>query len=185
MSYTIKEVLSGINEPVSIDDAKEHLRVTGTDEDDYILALTTVARKHVENETGLTLHGATYDYFIDEFPDDDIELPFPPLLAVTYVKYYNGSNVLTTLVEDTDYIVDANGNPGRIEAITSWPYTYDRRSAVQVRFTAGYSDYAEINPLAIHAMKLKLSILYENREGDDKLEEGLTRVINKIRSVRF
>ena len=183
---TLKEVIGTTYEPISLDEAKDHLRVTGTDEDSYIVALITVARKYVENDLGDTLHSATFDYFLDEFPSGDIELPNPPLIDVTHVKYYDADNTLQTLVEDTDYRVDSNAIPGIIEVIDSWPYSYDRTSAVQIRFTAGYDDFSDIDPMAVHAMKIKLALLYDKRDGvDEKMEQGLDKILQKLRKTRF
>ncbi len=142
---TLREVVGSSEEAISLDVAKEHLRVTNTDEDSYILEIITAARSYVENEIGETLHKATYNYYLDEFPDDDIEAPLPPLTSVTHVKYYDTDNALQTLVADTDYRVDANSIPGVIELIDSWPSTYDRTAAVQIQFVGGESDYLQIN----------------------------------------
>lgn len=180
----IVEVPGTINEPVSLDDAKEHLRVSHSDEDNYILSLTTVARKMVERELDETLHSATYDYYLYGFPSGNIELPKPPLMGVTHVKYYDLDNVLQTLYEDVDYFVTTLTDPGMIEVIDTWPDTYERGAAVQIRYTAGQTA-ENIQPDILHAMKLKISLLYNDREGTDEFEGGYIRLINKLRKPKF
>jgi len=183
---TLREVVGTVNEPVSLADAKEHLRISHTEEDNYILLLITTARRYLENELGEAIHSATYDYYLDDFPSGDITLPIDPLISVTHVKYYDADNVLQTLVEDTDYRVDSNSLPGVIEEIGTWPFVYDRTSAVQIRFTAGPSDFSDIDPLKIHAMKLKIALDYGVREGSDKqMREGLENLILKLRKASF
>ena len=183
---TLREVIGSELEPIDLDSAKEHLRVTNTDEDSYIVDIITAARKYVENEIGETLHQATYNYYLDNFPSGDIEMPEPPLQSVTYVKYYDSDNSLQTLVADTDYRVDANSIPGVIEVIGSWPATYDRTSAVQIQFVAGESDYSQIDPNVIHNIKLKLAMFYEDREGEDeKKTKVLQNTLNKVKTPSF
>lgn len=45
-------------EPVSLDEAKLHLRVVGADEDTLIAACIAAARNHCENELGIGLSDA-------------------------------------------------------------------------------------------------------------------------------
>lgn len=183
---TLREVIGSAEEPISLDAAKEHLRVTNTDEDGYILELITVARSYVENEIGETLHKATYNYYLDCFPPDDIEVPVPPLASVTHVKYYDTDNTLQTLVKDNDYRVDANSIPGVIEVIDSWPATYDRTAAVQIQFIGGESDYLQIDKNTLHNMKLKLAMLYDDRQGEDeKKAKVLQTTLNKLKTPSF
>ena len=182
---TLREVAGTIQEPITLSEAKEHLRVTHDQEDSYILTLITAGRRFVENELGETLHSQTYDYFLDEFPSGNIELPKPPLISVTHIKYYDTDNAQQTLVVDTDYRVDDNSIPGIIEVIDSWPATYDRTSAVEIRFTGGYSNLSEIDPQKIHCMKLQLSILYADREGVTAEANALESMLNKLKHPSF
>lgn len=183
---TLREVDGAIYEPVSLQEAKEHLRVTGESEDHYIEGLISAARMFVEHELDETFRSVTYDYYLDEFPSDDIVMPEPPLISVTHVKYYDQDNTLQTLVEDTDYRVDTNSLPGVIEVIDSWPYTYDRTSAVNIRFVSGYSDISTIDPMVLHCIKLKISLLFEDREGgNNAIEKGLEYNLNKLKNPIF
>lgn len=183
---TLREVIGSAEEPISLDSAKEHLRVTNTDEDGYIIELITVARKYVENEIGETLHRATYNYYMDTFPSGNIELPSPPLTSVTHVKYYDEDNSLQTLVANTDYRVDANSVPGIIEVIDNWPATYDRTAAVQIQFIGGENDYLQIDKNKIHNIKLKLALLYDDRHGtDEKMEKISQQTLNKLKTPSF
>ena len=183
---TLREVAGTIVEPFSVVEAKEHLRVTHTEEDEYILTLISASRKYVENELNQTMRSASYNYYLNEFPNGNIELPRPPLLSVTSVKYYDTDNVQQTLVADTDYRVDINSLPGIVEVIGSWPGTYDRTSAVDILFTAGFSDFGNIEALVLHCMKLRLTLLYDKREGgDSKEEEVLNKLLNKLKQPSF
>lgn len=121
----------------------------------------------------------TWDWTLERFVRPEIDnlkalmkVPLPPLRSVTWIKYYDESNVLQTL-STSKYQVDAATEPGRVAPVfgETWPATYDRLDAVQIRFVAGYApegsplDYRVNVPRPIKsAIKLKLSDLWENRE---------------------
>ena len=90
-----------------------------------------------------------------------------PVASVTYVKYYNSSDELTTLSTD-DYVVDTYTEPGRITIACgkSWPSTYNRPSAVNVRFISGYGTASDVPDTIKDGIYLTLTHLFENR-GDE------------------
>ena len=59
---------------------------------------------------------------------------------MTTLKYVDTSGTLQTLVQDTDYQVDADSEPGRLLPFPGkyWPPTRRQANAVQVTFVAGY-----------------------------------------------
>ena len=151
--------------PVSLDEAKDHLRVTATDEDSVISRCLWAATKWIEEYTGRKLCTQTWTYYLDKWPHDILTMPFPKLASVTTVKYYNGSDVLTTLTENTDYRVDAFSVPGRIEPINSWPSYYDKVNPIQIEFVCGQAR-ADIDEDLKQAVLLMASDLFENRQSE-------------------
>ncbi len=127
-------------------EAKNHLRVSGTDEDGTIAAILTAAWKYCEE---VLLHRAllpqTWDLWLDEFPDEDyIEIPRPPLQSITSIKYYGTDDTEYTMTA-TDYFVDTKSEPGRVSLAygKTWPSTVLRPiNGVVVRFVAGYTGYS-------------------------------------------
>ena len=117
-----------------------------------------------ENELNWKLTTQTWTYYLDCFPGDIIRMPYPPLQSVTSIKYYNLSNVLTTLTEDTDYRVDIKSKPARIDPINSWPSVYDRLNAVEILFVCGFASKELIVDDIKDAIYLRLADLYENRQ---------------------
>ena len=76
-------------EPVSVEEARLHVRQDGTSDDDVIRALITASRENVEQITRRALITQTWDYYLDAFPGGDrIEMPLPPLASVTHIKYF-------------------------------------------------------------------------------------------------
>lgn len=56
-------------EPVTLDEAKVHLRVDTNADDDYISGLIAVAREQVEVDTGRAMIKRTYQLILDNFPN--------------------------------------------------------------------------------------------------------------------
>ena len=109
-------------EPVALGDLKLHLRidVDAVDEDEYLEALVTSARGHVEDVTGRKLLTQTWDYFLNEWPSADfIKLPFGNLQdgagVAPIITWKDTDGTVTTLTVTTDYLVETNGEGiGRI-----------------------------------------------------------------------
>jgi uncharacterized phiE125 gp8 family phage protein len=168
-----------VEEPLTVDEVKLHLRIEEDveDEDGLVDALIKAARVHVENETGRALLTQTWRYTLDDrfpyqrgyygFRDAPFVLIPSPVQSVSYVKYYNTGGILTTL-PTSDYYVDIASDPGRIVVPygLTWPGTlYPRPAAVEVEYIAGYANPSLIPPTLKAAMKLIIGHLYENREG--------------------
>jgi uncharacterized phiE125 gp8 family phage protein len=155
-------------EPVTLADAKTHLRVEVDDEDGLIDTLIVAARRHVENFTHRALLTQTWDLKLDAFPCDDFYLPYPPTASVTSITYLDTNGDSQTL-DTSDYRTDLPSGPMAQRArITpgyalSYPQTYGVMNAVTVRFVAGYTD-AELVPAPIvAAMKLLISHWFVQR----------------------
>ena len=168
-------------EPVSLAEAKGHLRVDFPDDDALIVAMIAAARQHAEMLTRRQFVTARWKLVLDRFPGAGgvsapagepffmpghaILLPKSPLQTVLSIDYLDGGNVLQTLPE-TDYVVDAACEPARITPVAgaSWPGTLPQIAAVSVLFDAGYGDASSV-PEGIKAwIKLRIGSLYEHRE---------------------
>jgi len=169
--YTLSLVTAPTVEPVSLADAKTHLRVDDDDSNDLIVALIGAARQHVETVTGRALCTQTWDVLFDEFPDDDpLWLPKAPLQSVTSVGYIDGNGATQTW-SSANYTVDAPAGPhaqrGRIYPNYGglYPLTQAIPNAVTVRCISGYGSTAATVPGPIRAaMKLLIGHWFESRE---------------------
>jgi uncharacterized phiE125 gp8 family phage protein len=165
----LKLVTAPAVEPVSLAEAKTHLRLDTATDDAYVSALITAARERVELFLRRALIAQAYEYAVDDFPGYDraIDLPRPPLRSVEWIRYVDTAGAVQTLDPDI-YMVDASSNEmGRIARAwnRSWPFTRYTINAVTVRFTAGYGEEPGNVPQAIrHAILIETANLYENRE---------------------
>lgn len=157
-------------EPVSLAEAKAHLRVTHADEDGLIATYLMSARASAENYTRRALAVQTFDQSFDyDWPDNAclygrtrLVLLRSPLVSVTSVTYIDTAGATQTL-NPLQYQVDLTEIEGRIEPAynVTWPSVRDQMAAVVVRYVAGYSQIPE--PVR-SAILLTLGHLYKNRE---------------------
>lgn len=165
----IKLISAPSVEPITTAQAKSHLNITVSDDDTYIDLLITAAREHIENYLNRKLITQTWDIWFNSWPDEDfIMLPFGNLQSVSTFAYDDSDGDTTALVENTDFVVDADSTMGRVvlEYGESWPGdTLHPKNPINIRFICGYGDAGSDIPEAIkHAMKLLISELYEQRE---------------------
>jgi uncharacterized phiE125 gp8 family phage protein len=160
-------------EPITLTEAKAHLRVDHTDDDVLISALIQASRVYCEQFTGRAFITQTWEEVIDIFPVNEIMIPLPPLQSVTSIKYDDGGGVEQTLGL-TEYEVDAVSQPGWVVPVTSgWPSSvWEGINSVRIRFVAGYApgtnspiDLAANVPQSLKAaILLHVGQLYDQRE---------------------
>lgn len=161
----LKLITDAASEPVTTDEAKDHVRADHDDDDTLIGTLITAARQQAELYTGRSFINTTWDYSLPEW-FDVARLPRSPLSSVTSVKYYDANNTQQTL-SSSYYLVGTNGDPGIVSLADgyTWPTLYYRPHPITIRFVAGYGATAAYVPQAIkQAILLMVGDLYANRE---------------------
>ena len=143
-------------EPITLDEAKEHLRVIHGSDDALIERLITAAREHVENETGRALVAATYRQHYPVF-DRVIGLPLWPVVSVASVTYASADGTRVA-VDPLDYLVDADWS--FLAPRGSWPRP---ATSVVVEFT---TEPREIPESLRQAVLLRVQADYE-ADADD------------------
>lgn len=156
-------------EPLLLAQVKDHVRVSGTDEDAYLGQLISTVTSHLDGWAGImgrALISQTWDLFLDWFPWE-IAVPLPPLQSVTTVKYTDNDGVQQTLATSVYTVVSQGNSTGKIvQAFNqTWPTIRMVPNAVEIQFVAGYGDSWNDVPLDIrHAMLILIGQMYEYRE---------------------
>lgn len=155
-------------EPVSLDEAKTHLRVTDPDDDTYITNLIKAARGAAEAFTRRAFITQTLDLALDRFPlgiGEPIVTPRPNLISVTSIVY-NDQNGDSQTWSSSKYTVDIKNKPGRIFPAFNevYPTTRGHVNDVTVKFVAGYGAAADVPESVRQAILLIIGHLYNNRE---------------------
>lgn len=159
----LKRTVDAASEPVTLTEAKSHLRVDHSDDDTYITGLITAARNIAENYTNSSFFTQTWVATMEWFTEV-IELRRGPVQSVSSLKYYDSSNTLQTF-DASGYFVDTNQDIPTIEADNNWPSAlYDRIDAIQVTYVTGYATVGAIPQAIKHAILMIIGHLYENRQ---------------------
>lgn len=165
---SIRRITEPTIEPVSIAEAKAHLRVDAdfTDDDLYIQSLISAARYHVETVSDRTLVRSQWQLKFDHFPSWDLELPRPPIatgqISVTYVP--SGASAPVAF---TNFREDRDSTPAviRPQWNGTWPTTRGAENDVTVTYWAGYGDATTAVPApARHAILMLVAHWYGTRE---------------------
>ena len=130
-------------EPVTLEEAKKHLRLSPeyVGDDEKIELIISAVRARGESLTHQTWRPVQFELRCHAFPgrDDLLELPLSPLRSVEAVKYINANGVETVLPTES-YKVDTDSLVGSIYPAfeKTWPEVRAERFAVRVEFSAGY-----------------------------------------------
>ena len=188
--WTKIERVNPVDVAVTLDDAKEHLRVDHPDEDNLIDIYDRAATEAIENEAGISLTSQEFDVFMDCFPvrPAEIRLGLGPIISVDTVKYTSTTQQTWSSAE---YEVDTKAGLIRPAEGFSWPDTDEVYNAVEIRVTAGWTDAALPHALRA-AVFLTIEHLYRNRNnvvevqaGIQELPRGVTALIDPYRRGRF
>lgn len=151
-------------EPLTLTEAKIHLRVDHTDDDALITSLIFAARQYVEQYLQRAIITQTLRLTMDAFPDGDIKV-YPSLQSITSIKYIDTDGVLQTW-PTANYLVDTYSLIGRVSPAygDSYPDTRNQLNAIEIVFIAGYGVAADVPQSIKQAMFLIIGHWYENRE---------------------
>tara|TARA_R110002124_G_scaffold213954_1_gene379966 strand:+ start:55 stop:699 length:645 start_codon:yes stop_codon:yes gene_type:complete len=156
---------------VSVDQAKEHLRIGHTDDDTYITRLTKSAQMVCENLTGLTFTPMTYDLTCDNW-EQTKEIPDVSAVSeIHHIKYYDSASpsVFQTW-SSAQYYLDNGSQRSRItlDDNYSYPDLRDGTGNIVVSFSTrspwDLKQTTSFNEVAFQAVLITISDMYENRQ---------------------
>lgn len=170
-------VVAPLVEPVTLNQAKAHLRVDHSDEDALISALIKAARSLIENACGVRFAQRTGVAIKCDSFDDFARLPEAPVSAISSVSYVDVSGATQTLAS-TVYELRADGVEAAIvlKSNQSWPgIKYGSR--ITVTASLGYSEAPED---ICHALLMLVAYFYENREDAGSAASDLPFAVNAL-----
>lgn len=172
---TVRVITAPTIEPLTLAEAKLHLREDLSEQDALITALIVAAREYAELYTGRAFITQTLELSLPAFPACEIEIPRPPLQEIEYIKYTDTDGAEQTL-NDALYQVDPYAEPGVVKPAYGevWPSTRsDEYNAVRIRYVAGYAPLGSpptdapasgVPELVKQWMRVRIAQLYEHRE---------------------
>ena len=178
-------------EPITLDELKTHLRISGTDEDAYLTSLIEEVRQEAEDQTGLAFITQSWQLTLDRWPaarEDwwdgereahidvlyggdranyaSVRLPRYPLLTVDTINVYSEDGVATAVTIADVFDVDTQSLRGRltIKRGAVWPIALQANNAIEVNYTSGYGAAATAVPAPIkRALRQMAAYAYEHR----------------------
>lgn len=156
-------------EPVTLERAKQHLRIEPdmTDDDALLGIYIAAAREMCEGQLGRTLITSEWELRTDAF-SSALRLDWPRVQSVVSLQYLDPDGELRTLDPQDTRLDNASDvspawlvpAPGR-----AWPATAAEVNAVRVRFRAGYGDGpAAVPPTLISWILVHVGAMYAQRE---------------------
>ena len=152
------------NLPITLAEAKDHLRIesTFTDDDAYIRSLISVATDQVESVLRRKLVTQTWKAFYDVWPKR-WRLPYGNLQSVTHIKYTGSDDTVNTDFDENDeWTADTDSDPGRIVLKYGETYPGDslaEQNPIEVQFVCGYGTHAsQVITAASNASPIVLTI---------------------------
>lgn len=184
-----------VETPISLEEAKEHLRIFHDDDDDTIAAYLASAVSFLDGHSGVLGRCLVSQEWTAAFPgwpgSGMLRLPFPDVseAVVAYSDADDAEHEVSASLFQLAH--DAQGSFIWLRRGFNRPTVHDDRlDPVRVTFTAGYGDAADVPGALKAAIRLIVGHLYENRESvvvgtvDAKeLPMGVAALVNPFRRV--
>lgn len=173
---------------LTLDEAKNHLRVTDNEFDGQIGALIEAAVDRAQNYTGRYFISQGVTLYLDRWPDSrSVLLWRVPVTAVASVKYYDADGTLQTL-DPSDYWTALNQEPAAVtlRESASWPTLQNERpEAVQIAMTCGYGVTPANVPALVRAGVLQIveDLFAGTVDGGSRVQQviGWERILDAYR----
>lgn len=170
-------------EPLTLQEVKEYLRVEDNTDERNLRPLIESARRLVEEHLNRTLMQTTYQQFLDSFDEHEdplwegvrqgpylnyyknyIDLVKSPVISVTHIKTYQDDDTATTMAA-SKYYVDNAREPSRIvlRSGETFPTALRVANAIEIQYVAGYtSPYQVPEPIRLAILQI-IAHMYEHR----------------------
>lgn len=160
----LRVVTPPVLEPITLAEAKDHLRVDLTDDDTKITSYIRTAREFAEKHTNRAAVERTLELSFEAFPQI-IRLPQAPLVAIDSIDYTDSAGN-PQMLDPAAYEYDTTAEPGLLRCVggTSWPATDGSFGAVTILYRAGYGAVSEVPEEFKHLIKFLVAHYYENPE---------------------
>jgi uncharacterized phiE125 gp8 family phage protein len=163
MFHRLTRVSAPASAAVSLAEARAHLRVGHSEEDNYIERLVSAATARIDGPDGIgfCMMPQTWALSADKF-ESRVVLPLRPIVSVLSIGYLDADGVAQTVPAET-YRLAKSGGAGIVEVVkgAAWPSVGAYAFPVTITFVAGTG----APPALQHAILLMVADLYENRDG--------------------
>lgn len=151
-----------LGEPLTLAEAKAHLRLETDAEDALVASLIAAARGHLEAVTGLVLTSQAFRLLLDDWPADGvIRIERFPVQAIDGVTVYDADGVPAAVGFD-GAALDGRARPARL-ILADTPRPGAVLNGIEIDLTAGFGTAADVPPELRRALLLHVAHMYEFR----------------------
>ncbi len=163
--YAPVRTVAPASEPVSLAEAKAHLRELSDDFDTLISALIGAATEHLDGWSGVLGRALVTQTWVQSFDAfaERLRLPMPAASVVSVVYVDEDGQDQTLATENYVLRHDALGSYVELAFEAEWPTARDQKQAVTITFTCG-SDASAVPAPIKAAILLLVGHLFENRD---------------------
>lgn len=173
--YALERLTAPSVYPITLDEAREQMRIDDYDSDTLILRLISAATSFVDAQgvLGKAIITQTWAQWAGQSPGT-VTLMLGPVQSVDAVKYYDTDGVLQTdTLSNYEVLGTANRKTIAPKSGFNWPTTQNRDDAIKIEYTVGYGSAPSNVPETVRqAMLMLVAHWYENRENSttDRLQ---------------
>jgi len=153
-------------EPISLEEAKQHLKIDINADDELISRLIVTARQHVETISGLVLIEQTWRAYFNNWPTGQrLGLPVMPISTIIFVKTYTQEG-LASEIDPAHYYADTISTPPQLilRQSRSWVNPDRLVNGIEVEVVAGFGPLASDVPQPLRqAILMLVAHWYDNR----------------------
>ena len=163
-------------EPLTLAEAKAHLRLDTTDEDDLVTSLIVSARHAVERETRRALITQSWRVILDAWPDPNtFRIPLAPFISLSAIRTFDVFNAAAVLGASA-YFVDAQPAAARVQFTLQPPNPGRAIAGIELDVVIGYGAAAASVPEPLRlAMRMLVARWFEAR-GDAAGDAGALQI---------
>lgn len=166
-----------VEEPVTLAELKNSLRVDETADDLLLNSLITAARLSIETSSGTIMINQSWSFYRNAIRGKGaVHLPLSPLQTVDEIRLHHSDGTTSTLSED-EYSVDPAKTAPKVQFrnTTTSKVCNQELNSIEIRFTAGFGASATVVPDDLKQAVLMLASHWYEQRG-----HGGLGVINDI-----
>lgn len=169
-------VVSPAEEPVTLDEVKDFIKLDGSGEDAQLSRLIAAARERAEHWMRRSIITQRWRISLDYGVADSVWLPMGPVRQIISVSLIDTENTSQALSSDAYWL-----NAARTMAVFLSPLTAHR---VEIEYETGFGAAADVPADIKTGLLGDITFMYENR-GDNSLPVASTTHYQRYREMRI